>query len=300
MDDIFKSKDDMQREEKINNLFKSSGDFKREKPQTASEEEVVAVAETGKKGRKVFLSILLVLLFLGLAGAAGYFFWQYKKALAISKTITASDEAQAVAEKVKAFMELPEWEPALTTITNQEKLADQPFFPNALEGDKILIYIQSKKAILYRPYSNELIGTISLLSSQSAETETKAVAENTEKIESKVKVDVLNGTEIKGLAKETADKLSGMENVELAKVGNAQKSDYAKILVVDLSGKNAVAAKIIAQKLGGEVGTLPAGESKGTVDILVIAGKWWITLNYKIAIFCHAELVSASNFGFIG
>jgi hypothetical protein len=271
MDDIFKSKDDEQREEKINNLFKFDKDSKKEEPRIMpedEEDEATAMAETGKKSPKVFLSILLVLLFLGLAGAAGYFFWQYKKALAISQTASAPNEAQAVAEKVGALVELPEGEPALTTITNREKIINQSFFANALNGDQILLYIQSQKVILYRPSSNEVIGTASLLSESVSKTEAKV-----EKIENKVKVDVLNGTEIKGLAKETADKLSGMENVELAKVGNAQKSNYLKILVIDLSGKNAVAAKIIAEKVGGEVGSLPAGESKGTADILVIAGK---------------------------
>jgi hypothetical protein len=281
MDDIFKSKDEEQREEKINNLFKSAGDFRKEEPRTVFEEESVAAAEPEKKGSKSFWNILLVLLFLGLAGAAGYFFWQYKKAVNDTKMSTVSLETEKITEKIGTLMELPAGIPAVAEITEREKLQDQNFFANAQNGDKILLYIQSKKIILYRPSSNEVIGTTALLAESAAETEmriaeacaAKNVSKPAEKIANKVAVDVLNGTEIKGLAKEMADKLSGMENVELAKIGNAQKNTYTKILVVDLSGKNEIAAKIIAEKLGGEAGSLPAGENKGTADILVIAAK---------------------------
>lgn len=271
MDDIFKSKNDEQREEKINNLFRADADFKKADPLIIPKKE--ATIEPEKKGRNFVWVILLGLLFLIISSAAGYFCWQYKKVLAIGKI----DEAKVIAEKVGTLMELPEGKPALATIAEQEKIIKQSFFAKALNGDKVLLYIQSQKVILYRPSSNEIIGTTALFFESELEAKTQNTGEDIpkqpEKIESKVKVDVLNGTETKGLAKETADKLTGMENVELAKVGNTQKSTYTKILVVDLSGKNATAAKIIATKIGGEVGTLPEGEIKGTADILIIAGK---------------------------
>jgi len=275
MEDIFKSKEDTAREEKIDNLFKSAKDFKKEDIPTIPEKEIIAEAESEKKKENSFWIILSIVLIAGLVGAAGYFFWQYKKAIAVSQS--ASDEIEAIVEKVGAMMELPKEMPALATIVDQEKIVSQPFFAKALKGDKVLLYAESQEAILYRPSSNEIVETTPLFFESAPKVETQcanqAVQEPATKIESKVKVDVLNGTEIKGLAKETAAKISGMENVELAKVGNTQKSTYTKILVIDLSGKNAVAAKIIAAKVGGEVGALPEGENKGTADILIIAGK---------------------------
>jgi len=275
MDDIFKSKDDEQREEKINNLFRSDIDFKKTELPIVPKKE--AVVEPEKKGRNFFLVILLILLFWGISSTAGYFYWQYKKIAQNPPIAPVVDEAAVIAEKIKNLADLPTEKPVLATIANPSESAGQSLFPDALEGDKVLIYLQAKKAILYRPDSDQVVKTISLLSDQLAETAETNSMENAEKIPekiaTKVKVDVLNGTEIKGLAKETADKLAGMENVELAKVGNAQKSTYTKILVVDLSGKNAIAAKIIAGKVSGEVGTLPTGETKGIADILIIAGK---------------------------
>jgi len=271
MDDIFKSKEEMEREEKINNLFKSASSVENLEGKSsyiAPESEKIIAAEPQGKKWKVWANILVVVIFLGLAITAGYLWWQYKKAAPSAQTATVADETVAIVEKIKNQADLPPETPVLATIT--DPTTDQPLFSDALSGDKVLIYIQAKKAILYRPSSNEVIETINLLSSKTPETGTGAA--NLEKIETKVKVDVLNGTEIKGLAKETANKLSGMENVEVAKTSNAQ-GVYTKILVVDISGKNAIAAKLIAQKLGGETGALPVGESKGIADILVIAGK---------------------------
>ena len=275
MNDIFKSKEEMEREEKINNLFKSDSSVENSEDKGSyiapESEKIIAEEPQGKKW-KVLVNILVVMIFLGLTAAAGYFWWQYKKTAPSAQTVPVADEASIIAEKIKNLVDLPPETPVLATITDLS--ADQPLFSNALPGDKALIYIQAKKAILYRPSSNEVIETINLLSSKTPETGTgTSNSEKTsEKIETKVKVDVLNGTEIKGLAKETADKLSGMENVEVAKIGNAQGA-YTKILVIDVSGKNEIAAKLIVQKLGGETGALPAGESKGIADILVIAGK---------------------------
>ena len=51
------------------------------------------------------------------------------------------------------------------------------------------------------------------------------------------------------------------------------KNAYSGITVIDLSGKYSDQTKKIADSLGGQVGTLPAGESKpANADILVITG----------------------------
>ena len=42
-------------------------------------------------------------------------------------------------------------------MTDREKLADQPFFERAENGDKVLIYSNSGRAILYRPNTQKIV-----------------------------------------------------------------------------------------------------------------------------------------------
>jgi hypothetical protein len=54
-------------------------------------------------------------------------------------------------------MVLPDEQPTLASVTDKSKLSDQPFFQKAENGDKILIFVQSRKAILYRPSIKKII-----------------------------------------------------------------------------------------------------------------------------------------------
>ena len=47
--------------------------------------------------------------------------------------------------------------PTVATITDIEKVKDQPFFKNAKNGDRVLIFTNAKKAILYRPTEKRII-----------------------------------------------------------------------------------------------------------------------------------------------
>lgn len=54
--------------------------------------------------------------------------------------------------------ELPDNEfPSVATISNLSTLSDQAFFNGAAVGDKVLIYAVAKRAILYRPSTNQIV-----------------------------------------------------------------------------------------------------------------------------------------------
>jgi hypothetical protein len=45
----------------------------------------------------------------------------------------------------------------VATVSDPEKLKEQPFFTQAKKGDKLLIYAKARKAILYDPAINKII-----------------------------------------------------------------------------------------------------------------------------------------------
>jgi hypothetical protein len=52
---------------------------------------------------------------------------------------------------------LPAEQPTVATVSDITKLKDQAFFNNAKNGDKVLIFKNTKKAIIYRPSTNQII-----------------------------------------------------------------------------------------------------------------------------------------------
>ena len=211
------------------------------------------------------LSIIIVVI----AVVAGYFYFQYQKTqkLLQNPTLAAQEEVKALVTKVATLMELPQDEqPTVATISDKSKLKDQPFFINAENGDKVLIYTNAKKAIIYRPSTNKIIEVGPVNIGPAAVSPTPS---------SLVKVALYNGTNVVGLTSTIEkDLTSKMDNVSVVKKDNAAANNYTKTLVIDLSGKQAENAKKIAQILNGDVGQLPKGETvPSSTDILVILGK---------------------------
>lgn len=216
-----------------------------------------------------FRTLSIAIIIISLA-AASYFYVQYQKSqkLLQNPTLAAQEEAKALVTRVSGVIELPKNEqPTIATISDKSKLKDQPFFVQAQNGDKLLIYTNAKKAIIYRPSTNKIIEVGPVNIGPSTVISPAASLE--------VKVVLYNGTNVVGLTTTVEKDLkSKMDNINVIKKDNAAANNYTKTLVVDLSGKQGEFAKKIAQILGADVGQLPKGETKpDSADILVILGK---------------------------
>jgi len=82
-------------------------------------------------------------------------------------------EIEIVTNQVKNSIELPANEtPTLATVSDSSKLKSQLFFKNAENGDKVLIYTKSGKALLYRPAWKKVIEYSNVTLTNSAQPQT--------------------------------------------------------------------------------------------------------------------------------
>ncbi|TAK96741.1 efflux RND transporter permease subunit [Patescibacteria group bacterium] len=257
----------------------------RSKPAAAelsvTRDEITSASNTSRKWMKTALVALVVLVAVGLGVAAYYFYHQYKLATRDPKDV-AQAETQQLVDAIGRFMDLPlNEEPKVATVTDKEKLKSQVFFARAENGDKVLMYVEAQKAILYRPSTGRVIEVSQLLSGAEGNPTAPAVAQSpasettpvpTETPTKMAKIAVYNGTNIRGLAGEIEKKLTGLENIDVVSKTNAAGS-YTKTLIVDVTGGHDQLVGQIVEKVGGESGSLPDGESKPDADILIIGGQ---------------------------
>lgn len=210
-----------------------------------------------------------------LAFAPSYYFYTEKQKaqkMLQNPAAATNEETQKLIAKVGKLIELPtDEEPTVATVSDPEKLKDQPFFAKAKNGDKLLIYNNAKKAILYDPVSNKIIEVAPVnIGTQSATASTSTVSP----IPQMVRFFLLNGTAKVGLTKTYEETLKkAIPGAVVADRNNAKKNDYTKTILIDISGTEDKEVEQISKLLGIPVEKLPDGEEKpANADFLIILG----------------------------
>jgi hypothetical protein len=219
--------------------------------------------------KMVGIGLLVIAVFIA-AGVYGYLRYRETQKLLAQNGIVGQGEVAAVLAKVGQLMELPTDEvPTLATVQDRTKLAKEPFFAVSQNGDKVIIYQNARKVILYRPSIDKVINVTVL----TAPTVAPLAAVSSAPTASTYTVVVTNGTTVAGLASTIEKKLTAQfPNLKVLKLGNAASHDYKSTVVVDVSGRHAPESKSIAAFLGGKVDTFPSGEATPAADLLIIAG----------------------------
>jgi len=223
-------------------------------------------SEEGKVSKKLSVYILLALSIL-LLGAAGYFFYQYQKLSKnpIAAQIKAQEESQKLVAEIGKIMLLPKDEtPTVATVSDIDKLKDQPFFENAANGNKVLIYPDSKLAIIYDPENSLIVnvGPINFSGQQIPQ------AQN-------IRVALRNGTDVAGLTYEIETTIKDLfPEGEVTLKDQGGFTNYEKTIIVVFNDASKDAADKLAKILNSQVDRLPEGETKpADIDILIIVGK---------------------------
>ncbi len=96
---------------------------------------------------KIIIAIVLLVV-------AVLFIHNYKQ----TRDKLALNDGTKLSAQIGKFLELPANEtPTLATVKDANKLKAQPFFKHARDGDKVLIYSQTGRAVLYRPSTKKVI-----------------------------------------------------------------------------------------------------------------------------------------------
>lgn len=107
-------------------------------------------------GQKKFTGVVFLLAIISIIVAI-YFFFKFTE-LKQNSIEKIDSQTRELINRVSELVVLPQDEtPTIATISDPEKLKDQPFFANAKKGYKVLIYANAKKAILYDPVKNKII-----------------------------------------------------------------------------------------------------------------------------------------------
>jgi hypothetical protein len=213
-------------------------------------------------GGAIALAVLVI------AGVGFFVFSRYqqsqKQSALTGQQAVAGAQSEDLVTKVGKLIDLPKDEtPQIATVSDVAKLQGQPFFQNAKNGDKVLIYNNNKKVILYDPNADKVINVAPLSSSTSSA-----------QLAPDVKVVLRNTTKTSGLAGQTEDYLKQViPGINVTDKDNSTKN-YDKTTVVALNDKDKDEASVIAEALGATVADLPDGEKKAdNADILVLIGK---------------------------
>ncbi|MBP7060950.1 MAG: hypothetical protein KBA91_03165 [Candidatus Moranbacteria bacterium] len=240
--------------------------------------ETVTPLATPQKSLWLVVFVLTMLLLVALS-VAGYFYYQYRH----SAEKADAKEIEDLAKEIGSMMLLPEGEaPTLATVTDKDKLSDQPFFQKSENGDKVLIYSNSGRAILYRPSLKKIVDVTTVnINTPSTSTPTQEEPVNTsvaevvdEAVPAIIRVALLNGSKTVGITNTKEKQLTAvLKNIAIVTKDAAKKDDYTQTIVVDVTGKNIEISQQIADTLGGIVAGLPNGEVAPTdAEVLVIVG----------------------------
>jgi len=177
----------------------------------------------------------------------------------------AKEDVKQLIEKIGKLIAIPKDEtPTVATVNDIEKLKSSPFFTNAKNGDRVLIYTTAKKAILYRPAENKIIdvGPISI-GTPSASLAPAAV-----------NIVLLNGTTVTGLTKKyEAELKTVLSEAVIVDRDNAVNRELEKTVIVDIKKDKATQVAELAKTLGIQVSPLPEGEAlPKSGDFLIIVG----------------------------
>ena len=114
----------------------------------------------------IFKPVTIMFILLLVSSGTAFYFYQKSQTLNPQKaSIENEEDAEKLIAKVNRLIVMPSEDvPSIATVSDLEKLKGQAFFAKAKVGDKVLIYSQAQKAILYRESEDRIIEIAPIIS----------------------------------------------------------------------------------------------------------------------------------------
>ena len=189
----------------------------------------------------------------------------------------AQKEIDELVEQVSKHILLPkDEEPVIATVVDARALVkEQPFYHNVRNGDKLLIYPNTLRALIYSPERDILVNVGPVQVQQNITNQESAVNTNAVSPEGKgLTIEIRNGSSKNGAAKSLGEELAVYPEYTVVSVTDASRNTYADPLLVDLSdGAKSELVSQLATHLGVEIVTsIPEGEEASSANAVVIIG----------------------------
>lgn len=226
-----------------------------------------------KDKRKAVVAVLLLII-------AGVGYGVYEKFFNLSSEELAARQLAAAITAIEKHMILPEGdEPVLATVTDAEALkAQQPFFNGAVNGDQLLLFPRSIKAVIYSPSRDRIVNVGPI--QQPAPVETTGLPANSVSnrvnpaVSTPITIEVRNGSGKGGLAAQLAENLRAA-GFDVIAIADAKDKSYPKT-VLSVRTNNGVKSELVsslAAQMGAElIADIPEGEKGTSADVLIILG----------------------------
>ena len=231
-------------------------------------------------------ALVLVIIVIG-ALIAGYAFIRPDNSIAGGKL--SPSQISSLISEVGDKMVIPKGEtPTIATVTDITKLENQPFFRNAQNGDKVMIFGSTNMAILYRPSIHKIVMVAPInaqnnpvaaatIPSPAPSGVNISVTPSPTPTAQPVKIVILNGTKVAGLAKK-GEALIKSDTIQVVALGNTV-GDYAISSISNVSKikyTDSELQKVVStlSKIKVKVLKLPTDETAPIgADMVIILGK---------------------------
>lgn len=216
---------------------------------------------------------------------AGYLLYQFSQPYLFNavanKAVLNKDEMKKLVEEIGKIAKLPQREePSIATVTDINKLRDQPVFADSKNGDRVLLYTNAQKVVIYDPISRKIVNIAPLTAGNAQAVNNTIVPSSSATpaatpVQNQARIILRNGTSVTGLASKIETEIKkSFPKANIIDKDNSLKENYDKTIVVILNESAKDAAINLAQALSGSISGLPQGETKPAgADILVIIGK---------------------------